>query len=66
MHINVTTDSEDNHSRPSSDQVKYGYSYYLDSSYMPCDQGRRHLLQDMKHFTQNAMHIINSVHHVSN
>jgi hypothetical protein len=55
MHINVTTDNEDNHSCPSSAKVKYGYSYYFDSSYMLCEQGRYYLLQGMKHFIQNAM-----------
>ena len=54
MHINVTTDSDDNQSRPSSAQVKYGCSYYLDTSHMPCEQGRCCLLQYMKQYIQNA------------
>jgi len=54
MYINITTDSKGNHSRPSWAQVKYGYSYYLDSSYMPCEQGRWYLLQDLKHFIQKS------------
>jgi hypothetical protein len=49
----VMMESEDDHSRSSSSEIKYGCSYYLYSSHMPWWQGL-YLLQFMKHFIQNA------------